>query len=917
MRRSNSLASALLAAAVEVFAAAVALRPRRRRAAGSAAVPASGPFVASQARLGAIWLLLAAVAVSGCAARDELDIRFTSLSPDPLVIDLDALNGETAVRLDIVFELIGNPESGSCAPVRFVSSLAGVGLAHPGYFGSTKCEDEGVFSTGLTLNLNVTSLRLEPSGNYSASIEIGRCIDSDLDPSPGEKDCVHSKRSFTIELRDAAAPAPPAAPQDLVATVDGQAVVLTWREDRHAQSYLLEVESGGGGVVTLATLPVFSTTFRDIAPALNTPLTYRLTARNDSGDSPPATASARIGVTRTLTVTLDARGSDSVISAPAGIDCPGDCSQSFPLNEVVVLTARASSVISDRPSEFLGWFGDTDCSDGSVTMDADKTCTAWFLSRDSRQLTLALAGSGSGRVGSDPAGIDCPGTCNALFGVRSLALLTATPDPGSVFVSWTGAAGCSSGAPTMDADKLCTATFALIAAAEQTLTVYVQGSGSVTSTPAGILCSSDAGCPARFARNQTVLLTATPDAGQAFLGWAGSADCADGQVTMTADLSCVATFVSTAAQWVTGAAALNQTSQFDSSSILEPAITVDAAGLPVVAWNENNDIYVYRPVRVGVTRANENPSNSPPSIVMQPGDEPALAFDEEVAGQKRNVRLRRYSAVLGAWTDVVAGPLDTTPGADAREPFVVLRNGRFTVAWIEGDAGSPSRVVVRAWDGTAWSDVGIGGGPPAGTSTESARPRLVVTGSPGTQGLALMWAEDPFTLRVAELVGDAWVLTASAPYPGGAQADRSDMMWTPDLGLVVASAAAANGSFVVRRWWQGQWLDLGAPRGDAGAGSFVLGLAFSHGASDATPLLAYAISRSRGAVTETVVERFIAAAWVRVGDPLPRIDRHRASGSPRAVAVADHATPEVAVVLRGTLPGTATTDHTLAVYRFE
>jgi hypothetical protein len=82
-------------------------------------------------------------------------------------------------------------------------------------------------------------------------------------------------------------------------------------------------------------------------------------------------------------------------------------------------------------------------------------------------------------------------------------------------------------------------------------------------------------------------------------------------------------------------------------------------------------------------------------------------------------------------------------------------------------------------------------------------------------------------------------------------------------------------------------------------------------------LLAHAVSRSGGAVQETVVERFVGGNWLQLGNALPAIDRHSRSAQPRAVAVADHAQPEVALVLQGVLPGTATTDHTLAVYHFQ
>ena len=73
------------------------------------------------------------------------------------------------------------------------------------------------------------------------------------------------------------------------------------------------------------------------------------------------------------------------------------------------------------------------------------------------------------------------------------------------------------------------------------LTVGRVGSGSVTSSPIGIDCGTD--CSERYFAGTVVTLTPTPAASWAFSTWDGNADCADGVVTMTAEISCVATFV--------------------------------------------------------------------------------------------------------------------------------------------------------------------------------------------------------------------------------------------------------------------------------------------------------------------------------------------------------------------------------------
>lgn len=71
-----------------------------------------------------------------------------------------------------------------------------------------------------------------------------------------------------------------------------------------------------------------------------------------------------------------------------------------------------------------------------------------------------------------------------------------------------------------------------------TVTVTGTGSGSVGGT--GISCPSD--CSESLSSGTVVTLTATPDPGSTFAGWSGDPDCSDGQVTMTQDLTCIATF---------------------------------------------------------------------------------------------------------------------------------------------------------------------------------------------------------------------------------------------------------------------------------------------------------------------------------------------------------------------------------------
>jgi PKD repeat protein len=76
-------------------------------------------------------------------------------------------------------------------------------------------------------------------------------------------------------------------------------------------------------------------------------------------------------------------------------------------------------------------------------------------------LAVTLAGAGAGLVYSDMPGIDCPGTCNAIYDPNTLVTLTAEAANGSVFAGWSGAVVSTNSrlAIPIDSAKTVTATF--------------------------------------------------------------------------------------------------------------------------------------------------------------------------------------------------------------------------------------------------------------------------------------------------------------------------------------------------------------------------------------------------------------------------------------------------------------------------
>jgi hypothetical protein len=106
-------------------------------------------------------------------------------------------------------------------------------------------------------------------------------------------------------------------------------------------------------------------------------------------------------------------------------------------------------------SKFKSWTGD--CVNGSVTMNAKKTCTATFTLNTA---SLSVSKIGKGAVTSTPAGINCGTSCSFNFVAGTAVTLRATPDAGFTFLGWSG--GCTGTADckmTLSSNTTATANF--------------------------------------------------------------------------------------------------------------------------------------------------------------------------------------------------------------------------------------------------------------------------------------------------------------------------------------------------------------------------------------------------------------------------------------------------------------------------
>ncbi len=121
------------------------------------------------------------------------------------------------------------------------------------------------------------------------------------------------------------------------------------------------------------------------------------------------------------------------------------------------------------------------------------------------------------------------------YTVGTVVNLTATADAGYVFAGWSGDASGTSASTsvTMDANKSVTASFEPAPTNQYTLTVNVDGSGTVAPTGG------------TYEAGTVVALVATAAAGNVFEGWSGDASgtSTTATVTMNEDKTVTATFI--------------------------------------------------------------------------------------------------------------------------------------------------------------------------------------------------------------------------------------------------------------------------------------------------------------------------------------------------------------------------------------
>lgn len=303
-----------------------------------------------------------------------------------------------------------------------------------------------------------------------------------------------------------------------------------------APNYVLEVTKSGNGSGTVTSSPAGISCGADCEQSYESGKSIALTASPAAGSefkgwsgacggtgscvismSAAESVDAEFALQRhQLSVTKSGTGFGTVTSSPAGINCPTDCEESYEQGTKVTLSPTPAA-----GSEFKGWSGA--CSGTGaceVTMSAARSVGAEFALQR-HQLSVSKNGAGSGSVISSPAGINCGATCAANFDHGTLVKLRADPDPESNPAVWESCPGNVNASNecevTMSAAEEVVAFFSPLEHNPLTVAKSGSGSGTVTSTPAGIDCGSQ--CAADFPEGTRVTLTGAPGANSEPVAW--------------------------------------------------------------------------------------------------------------------------------------------------------------------------------------------------------------------------------------------------------------------------------------------------------------------------------------------------------------------------------------------------------------
>jgi Divergent InlB B-repeat domain/Carboxypeptidase regulatory-like domain/Bacterial Ig domain/Phosphodiester glycosidase/Glucodextranase, domain B/Bacterial Ig-like domain (group 2) len=288
-----------------------------------------------------------------------------------------------------------------------------------------------------------------------------------------------------------------------------------------------------------------------------------------------------------LSVSKTGSGVGTVSSNPAGINCGADCDEPYASGSSVTLTPTPAA-----GSSFAGWGGA--CSGTgvcTVVVDSAKAVSANFTDTVKPIVSITSPNNNATLTNSN---LTVTGTATDNTGVTSLeyslngaARQTLAPGFGFTVTLVAGSNTIAVFAKDVAGNEGSSSIAVTYTPPNYALSITKTGSGTgtVSSTPAGINCGTT--CVTDFVDNTSVTLTATPASGSSFVGWSGictgTGTCT---VTMNAAKSVNATFNDVAVPTVAIASPSNNTT-VTSANLTVSGSSSDNIGVTTVQFSLN------------------------------------------------------------------------------------------------------------------------------------------------------------------------------------------------------------------------------------------------------------------------------------------------------------------------------------------
>jgi uncharacterized protein YxeA len=425
-----------------------------------------------------------------------------------------------------------------------------------------------VTKTSLTLNWNdnsndETGFKVFRGGNLITTTGVGTTSFNDTGLTCGvtynyEVKATNTGGDSTSVTASATTSAcPPNTPTGLTATATSQTQIdLSWTDNSNDETGF-KIEQPAGTLIQ--TTAAGATSYSHTGLTCGTSYNYEIKATNANGDSTSVTASATTsacppnvptGLTATATsqTQIDLSWTDNSsdetgfkIEQPAGtlIQTTAADATSYSHTGLTCGTSYNYEIKATNAN------GDTTGVTVSAITQACSTppplSVPTPISNEPpslKILNVGINGNGEGVILSKPNGIDCARTENAIcqneFAMGTSITLTATPTEGSEFIGWSS--NCNNGEFTINRGMECIATFKLL---PKTLTVIINGNGSIKSIPLALNCDETTEkCSHTFTAGSQIKLTATSEV----MTWEGDCD-ENGLVVLTTDKACTANFV--------------------------------------------------------------------------------------------------------------------------------------------------------------------------------------------------------------------------------------------------------------------------------------------------------------------------------------------------------------------------------------